>query len=123
MNDMSHAYTVNIRDTSPDLLGDSVVRIDRANPVLGNPFPLRRRGDAQERARVIAQHAEHVQADIDRGGPISRAIESLANRVAEGETIALQCWCAPLPCHGDLYASLINERAKQLLRPTERPSS
>jgi hypothetical protein len=34
--------------------------------------------------------------------------------VAEGETVALQCWCAPLPCHGDLLAELINRKAQNI---------
>ena len=111
---MSHVYVVNIRNGLSDLEGETVIRIDRADPILGNPFRRDRRLDLNERKRVLALHAQHVHSDLQVKGPISRALDRLAAKVAEGETVALQCWCAPLPCHGDLLAELINRKAQNI---------
>ena len=111
---MGHVYVVNIRDGESNLEGATPYRVDRANPVLGNPFHLTRKGDPQERNRVLSLHRDHVMADLAHNGPISQELDTLARRVAQGECIALQCWCSPLPCHADLYAKIINERADAL---------
>ena len=79
--------------------GETVIDIDRTNPILGNPFILKdHRNDAQ-RAEVIARYEEKYRADIARHGPMARATEALAERVKQGETLILMCWCAPMPCH------------------------
>lgn len=111
---MAHAYVVNIRDGEADLEGATPYRVDRANPVLGNPYHLNRRGDANERERVLRLHRAYVMADLATEGHVSKELAQMAHRVAAGETIALQCWCSPLPCHADLYAQIINERAQAL---------
>ena len=54
----------------------------------GNPFAIGRDGD---RAEVIEKYREYI-----RGRPC--LIEDL--REEAGETLG--CFCAPLPCHGDV---------------------
>ena len=66
-----------------------IVHVDRSNPVLGNPYPLRRRNDPAERERVIALYAKRLEEDILQSGPMSQAIGAIAERVAKGEQIAL----------------------------------
>jgi len=95
--------------------GESVVDIDRCNPILGNPFILQNHRDDARRAEVIALYKKKYDADLARGGPMSAATEQLAERVRAGERLILMCWChgAPLdkPCHGDL----IKDRVEKLL--------
>jgi hypothetical protein len=95
--------------------GETVVDIDRANPILGNPFILQDHRDDVRRAEVIALYKKKYEADIARGGPMSAATEKLAERVRAGEHLILMCWChgAPYgkPCHGDL----IKDRIEKLL--------
>jgi hypothetical protein len=90
---------------------ETVVDIDRCNPVLGNPFILRNHRDDARRAEVIALYKKKYDADLERGGPMSVATETLAERVRIGERLILMCWChgAPLdkPCHGDLIKAQI----------------
>lgn len=60
----------------------------------GNPFVIGRDGD---RATVIAKYERWL-----RGQPhLLRALDELRDR-------DLVCFCAPLPCHGDLLLRLAN---------------
>ncbi|TRL28512.1 DUF4326 domain-containing protein [Methylosinus sporium] len=91
--------------------GESVVDIDRCNPILGNPFILQNHRDDARRAEVIALYKKKYDADLARSGPMAAATEQLAERVRAGERLILMCWCrgAPLdkPCHGDLITAQI----------------
>lgn len=110
---IGHIRVVNIRGGIEAEDGETVIRGDRANPILGNPFHMTMK-TMDERMRVIGLNTERVKADMARGGPISELIHDLAGRVNEGENIALECWCAPLPCHLDPVAGLVLEVARKL---------
>ncbi len=95
---------------SPD--GFTVIDGDRNNPILGNPIPLVNKNDDRERARVLRWHRyEILEPDIAQGGPIYLEIEKLAQRIKNGENIALACWCKPLDCHLDAIADFIHQFA------------
>ncbi len=91
------------RENGPEP-GETVVRVDRASPVLGNPHVLHNQNDPVERAQVIAAYVADSEADWQANGPRRLAVEALAARVASGERIALACWCKPRACHGDWIA-------------------
>lgn len=123
-----HVRVTNMRssaglDNAPQA-GETVYRVDRANPVLGNRHFLFNRFDSEERRRVIAAYGHDLERDLARSGPMSAEIARLADRVRAGEQICLACWCAPAPCHGDLIAKAVRE---QLEHPghglSERDSS
>lgn len=94
------------RDYGPEP-GEAVIRVDRADPVLGNPHVLRNPNDPAQRDRVIAAYIADSEADWLAGGPRRQAIEALAARVACGERLALACWCKPRACHGDWIAQKV----------------
>lgn len=96
------------RDNGPEP-GESVVRVDRASPVLGNPHVLANQNDPEARERVIARYIADSEADWQAHGPRRQAIETLAARVASGERIALACWCKPRACHGDWIVQKVLE--------------
>ena len=81
--------------------GETVIAIDRSNPVLGNRHVLYKPKDIHERTSVIAAYEKDLDADFERGGVMYQAVVKIAERVQRGEHVALECWCAPLPCHGD----------------------
>jgi hypothetical protein len=93
------------------LAGETVIDGDRKNPILGNRHILKNHNDPAERSRVIEAYSVDLKKDVGTNGPMSQAINTLANRVRNGEKIILMCWCAPKPCHLDQVASLIRERA------------
>ena len=93
---------------------ETVYRVDRANPVLGNRHILFNRHDSAERRRVIAAYGVDLERDLAANGPMSREIHQIAERVRDGEQICLACWCAPSPCHADLIAAKVRERVEQM---------
>lgn len=66
-------------------------RIDRQT-CWGNPFPITA---TDNRSQVIVAHARYIRSN-----------EELLASIGELRGKFLGCWCAPLPCHGDLLAAL-----------------
>lgn len=58
----------------------------------GNPFTIGKDGDREE---VIAKYLWHIHTSP----------ELLAD-LHELKDKTLGCWCAPLPCHGDILADM-----------------
>lgn len=76
---------VNIRTEAYD------ERIDRQTR-WGNPFRV---GSHGSRADVIQRYREHLWRQIRCG-------EVTVDELARPHCKRLGCWCAPLPCHGDV---------------------
>lgn len=53
---------------------------------------------------------------VGRAAERAAAIESLAKRVASGESLRLMCWCAPKRCHAEAIAGCVHTRALELLQ-------
>jgi len=64
--------------------------------VWGNPFAIGRDGN---RAEVIRKYEAWLRANPTL---VARAKRELKSKV-------LGCWCAPLPCHGDVLVKIANE--------------
>lgn len=101
---------------------ETILSIDRTNPILGNRHHLRNVNDLVERDKVIAKHKRDLDADLASNGPMSRELEKIAARVAAGEEICLDCWCAPRACHGDSYAAHINALVAKLRTAQNLPA-
>jgi Domain of unknown function (DUF4326) len=91
--------------------GEIVIDIDRANPILGNPYVLKNHRDDVRRAEVIDLYRVKYDRDIEAHGTMAVATEELAQMVDAGRRLILMCWCAgaPInkPCHGDLIIAQI----------------
>ena len=87
---------------------DGLVRIDRRTR-WGNPWIVGRDGS---RAEVIARYRVDLWRRI-RAGEI--VLEDLAD--LHSRTHHYLCWCAPLPCHGDVLARAAAWAAARLGRP------
>lgn len=61
--------------------------------IYGNPFRLGVDGD---RTEVIAQFKTWFYA------PEQAGLREVVRQTLTGKTLG--CWCAPQPCHGDVYA-------------------
>lgn len=85
-------YVVNIRSHTGELWN---VYIGRPSPY-GNPFVIGRDGNRQE---VIEKYRTWL---LGQPNLIRRIKEDLAGKT-------LGCFCAPLPCHGDILAEIANE--------------
>jgi hypothetical protein len=72
------------------------VYIGRPSP-WGNPFRLGVDGD---RATVVRKFREFIM------GPHGAKLRERARVELRGKTLG--CWCAPLPCHGDVWEEIAN---------------
>lgn len=71
------------------------VRIDRGT-AWGNPYRLPPLATMEQRQRVIERYRQHL---LGRPDLLARLSGLCGKR--------LGCWCAPLPCHGDVLVELI----------------
>lgn len=85
------------------------VYIGRPGP-WGNPFSIGRDGS---RAEVIEKYRRWIT------GPDRVAAALRANlRLLRGRRLV--CWCAPLPCHGDVLAELADKEGAVVQSETAR---
>lgn len=89
--------------------GQTVIKVDRSHPVLGNRHVLHNPNDPSARLAVIKAYADDLRSDKIANGPMAQAVAQIAERVKTGEKIALACWCAPLACHAELIREAIEE--------------
>lgn len=89
-----------------------VIDIDRpSGSPLQNHHPMQSK-DARERQRVIGLNKHDLEVDLAQKGVRYTELKRIAAIVAEGSDVALQCWCAPQPCHGDDYVPIIKSMAE-----------
>lgn len=81
----------NMRNSKPS----NSVYIGRPS-IWGNPFVIGRDGD---REQVIEKYRRWLESNP--------ALVARAKTELKGKNLV--CWCAPLPCHGDVLLSLANE--------------
>ena len=91
---------INLRDTGGKV-PEGAVLIDRRTG-WGNPFKI---GPDGTRAEVIELHKSLCNVQNERDMPWfpkwRTALDALRGK-------DLACWCAPLPCHGDVLLELAN---------------
>ena len=79
--------------------GKSGEYIGRGSP-LGNPFVIGKHGT---REQVIAKYKVWLQEQIDKGNPaVLDELNRLGNKAIDEKGLALQCFCYPKPCHGEV---------------------
>lgn len=117
---MAEVVVTSLRATGPKpSAGFTLIDITRKGSMgLGNPDELLAKGNPESRARVVKAQKDRTDADIAIKGPIYQSLSLLANRLNNGENIALACWCAPQACHGDYYREKIYEMAGRPLHRT-----
>ena len=77
--------------------------------LLGNPFAIGRDGTRDE---VIAKYREWLWDEYQNDvSGISSELKRLAALAQSGD-LTLVCWCAPLPCHGDVIKAAIERLNK-----------
>ena len=84
---------VHVRDRRP-----GAVRIDRTTK-WGNPFVIGKDGSRQQ---VIEKYRAYLW------------LSPLINDLHELFGKDLECWCAPLPCHGDVIAEVLAYPAEEV---------
>ena len=79
--------------------GKSGEYIGRGSP-LGNPFVIGKDG---LREQVIAKYRVWLNEQIMRKNPVVLdELNRLGNKAIDEKGLALQCFCYPKPCHGEV---------------------
>ena len=79
--------------------GKSGEYIGRGSP-LGNPFVIGKDGS---REQVIAKYLVWLNEQIMRKNPVVLdELNRLGNKAIDEKGLALQCFCYPKPCHGEV---------------------
>ena len=79
--------------------GKSGEYIGRGSP-LGNPFVIGKDGS---REQVIAKYRVWLNEQIMRKNPVVLdELNRLGNKAIDEKGLALQCFCYPKPCHGEI---------------------
>lgn len=79
--------------------GKSGEYIGRGSP-LGNPFVIGKDGS---REQVIAKYRVWLNEQIMRKNPVVlEELNRLGNKAIDEKGLALQCFCYPKPCHGEV---------------------
>ena len=82
--------------------------IGRGSP-LGNPYPIIKGCSDASRAVVIAKYRVWLKEQIDTNNKlVCNELNRLVAIAQQGE-LKLQCFCAPLPCHGDVIKQVLLE--------------
>lgn len=77
---------------------------------LGNPFAIPKHGTRKE---VIAKYRDYIDNELslyaEHGGynPIAQEIMAIREHSKKAD-VYLVCYCAPLPCHGDLIKDIVD---------------
>ena len=79
-------------------------RIDRTT-ILGNPYIIGQDGTRKE---VIEKYRLLLPEQYRLLNVVRDRIDEMIER-AKTYPILLACWCAPLPCHGDVIKDFLND--------------
>ena len=103
MTEQAPPPVIVVHKRAPVPEGYMPVYIGRPSP-LGNPFIIGKHGT---RAEVIELFSFHLTEAMCGPTEENTVLWCLAERVRKGQRLALQCWCAPKACHGDVIAEEI----------------
>lgn len=93
-----------------DLIPSDAIYIGRPSK-WGNPFRLDSRSGMTGRFKVIGRYRRWMSGDPDIIRYVGREPPSMEDVRRELRGKDLVCWCAPLPCHGDVLLELANREA------------
>lgn len=90
--------------------GEGGEYIGRGSP-LGNPWPIQ---GFDTREIVIARYKVYLRQQIENNnkGVISE-LERLGNIAITTGSLNLQCFCSPLPCHGDVIKEVLENAIRE----------
>ena len=84
--------------------------------ILGNPYGVggKRFSLAKltypTREQAIAAYEKYFDYMYGKDEDFTKAFDEIYEKYSKGEDIYLQCFCKPLPCHGDIIAKKLQEK-------------
>ena len=90
--------------------------IYRGGSVLGNPFTDKPVGktlaifQSKSREEAIEKYSSYFDAQYGRNKEFTKIVDEIYEKYRNGEDVYLECYCHPLPCHGDIIAQKMQQR-------------
>ena len=90
-------------------------RTREGNP-LSNPFTHKGSGSKiakkvfNTREEAIEAYKEYFDENYGKDNELTRAFDAIYEHYRNGEDVYLQCFCHPLPCHGDYLAERMERK-------------
>lgn len=87
--------------------------------VLGNPFTHNgvrtnlAKLSFKTREDAIAAYDKYFDTMYGKDDEFTKAFDEIYEHYKNGEDIYLQCFCKPLPCHGDIIANKLQKKLIQ----------
>jgi len=95
---------VNLKHEDKWPINATAFRIDRTT-ILGNPYIIGKDGT---REQVIEKYRLLLPEQYRLLNIVRDRIDEMLERT-KTHPILLACWCAPLPCHGDVIKDFLND--------------
>lgn len=90
--------------------------IFRGGSILGNPYtdkPLKKTMaiyHVRTREEAIARYSAYFDMKYNTDDDFRNIVDEIYEKYRNGEDIYLECYCKPLPCHGDIIAEKLQRR-------------
>ena len=90
--------------------------IYRGGSVLGKPHtnkPLKgtlAEKKKKNREEAIEKYDTYFDTQYGRNREFTAVIDEIYEKYKNGETVYLECYCHPLPCHGDVIVKKLQQR-------------
>ncbi len=101
--------------------------IYRGGSILGNPYTDKPIGrtmalyHVRTREEAIQRYSSYFDTMYNGNPEFKAIIDEIYEKYKSGEDVYLECYCKPLPCHGDIIAEklkrrLLKEKIKEVKR-------
>ena len=108
-------YNTKLEDYTSEPNNFYIGRSRNGNP-LGNPFT--HNGVKSELAKLsfktredaISAYAQYFDKMYGVDEELTKAFDEIYEHYKNGEDVYLQCFCKPLPCHGDIIAERLQRK-------------
>lgn len=90
--------------------------IFRGGSILGNPFTSEKISktlaiyQVKDREEAISRYSSYFDMQYAHNTLFHKLIDEIYEKYKNGETIYLECYCKPKPCHGDVIKSKLQQR-------------
>lgn len=90
--------------------------IYRGGSILGNPYTDKPLGktmavyQVRTREEAIKRYSSYFDMMYSTNRFFKELIDNIYEKYKNGEDVYLECYCKPLPCHGDVIAEKLQKR-------------
>ena len=97
-------------------MGSNNYPIYRGGSILGNPYThikdkkTKAQFVVRSREEAIEKYSNYFDIMYTGNKEFRALVDEIYGRYKTGEDIYLECYCAPLPCHGDVIKQKLEQR-------------